>query len=121
MLNQKWLKLTQATRGVAAFLYNDTMGYGQLAGNVRVGRRFFQVQNCGENCHVFGRVNTNTPRGPRRLFGVGRSLDRQSACSRGDALSFVECWGTKQLGFCSVNLWLSQCEASCGNECECTK
>ena len=112
-LNWKKLKMSQATRGVAAFLYNDTMGYGQLTGNVRVGRRYFQVQNCGENCHVFGRVNSNRPRGY-----WGRSLDRSTACTNGDALSFAECWAAKQLGFCSANLWLTQCEASCGNECE---
>ena len=47
------------------------------------------------------------------------SLNRQSACANGDALSFAECWAAKQLGFCSANLWLTQCEASCGNECEC--
>ena len=103
--------MSQATRGVAAFLYDDSMGYEQLTGNIRVGMRYFQVQSCGENCHVFGRVN---PQPPRLLPGQRT----RAACTNGDALSFAECWGTKQIGFCSVNLWVSQCEATCGNECE---
>ena len=103
--------MSQVPRGVAAFLYDDSMGYGQLTGNVRVGRRIFQVQNCGENCHVFGRVN---PQPPRLLPGQRT----RAACSNGDALSFAECWAAKQIGMCSVNLWITQCEATCGNDCE---
>ena len=110
--------MSQTTRGVAAFLYDDSMGYGQLTGNVRVGRRFFQVQNCGENCHVFGRVNSNAPRLFGAIGGRAESFDRQTACSNGDALSFAECWAAKQIGMCSVNLWITQCEATCGNDCE---
>ena len=56
------LKIFQTPRGAAAFLYDNIMGYGQLSGNIRVGRRFLQVQNCGEKCHVLGRVHTNAPR-----------------------------------------------------------
>ena len=110
--------MSQVPRGVAAFLYDDSMGYGQLTGNVRVGRRIFQVQNCGENCHVFGRVNSNAPRLFGAIGGRAESLDRQTACSNGDALSFAECWAAKQIGMCSVNLWITQCEATCGNDCE---
>ena len=61
-------KILQTPRGAAAFLYDNIMGYGQLSGNIRVGRRYLQVQNCGEKCHVLGRVHTNAP----RLFSGGR-------------------------------------------------
>ena len=61
-------KNLQTPRGAAAFLYDNNMGYGELSGNIRVGRRFLQVQNCGEKCHVLGRVHTNAP----RLFSGGR-------------------------------------------------
>ena len=70
------LKIFQTPRGAAAFLYDNIKGYGQLSGNIRVGRRFLQVQNCGEKCHVLGRVHTNAP----RLFSGGRGEWSEVKC-----------------------------------------
>ena len=70
------LKIFQTPRGAAAFLYDNIKGYGQLSGNIRVGRRYLQVQNCGEKCHVLGRVHTNAP----RLFSGGRGEWSEVKC-----------------------------------------